>query len=462
MTKIVCTIGPASESEKALRGLIRAGMNVARLNFSHGTHADHKKVIDRIRNISEEMGVPVAVLQDLAGPKIRIGDIKNGVISLEYGQEFTLTTQKVPGDENRASVNYPGLPSQVGKGDTILLSDGSIELRVTEVSDSDIRTKVLIGGDLTPRKGVNIPTKSLKISTFTDKDKEDLDFGIKNGIDIVALSFVKNSRDIVKIKKFIKRRKNQIPVIAKIEKHEALDNIDEIMDVVDGIMVARGDLGVEIPLEKVPIVQKELIFKANRAEKTVITATQMLKSMVDNSKPTRAEAADVTNAILDGTDAVMLSEESAVGKYPERAVEIMRRISENTIQSTIFNSLISKLRETDPSDDSNSVCLGACNLADNIGAQAIVAYTESGATARHISRNRPRQKIIALTPRLNSYRSLTLAWGVIPVLISEKSFKKRNLDKLIKNKLELGLIKEGDKIIIVDEQSLKIHSVESD
>lgn len=460
MTKIVCTIGPATESEEALRKLIKSGMNVARLNFSHGTHAEHKKVISRIRKISKTLRIPISILQDLSGPKIRIGEIKNGVINLEHGKKFLLTTKNVPGDNSQVSISYKHLPNQVDPGDTILLSDGSIELTVKDVTDTDIITKVLIGGELTPKKGLNIPTKSLDISTFTNKDKKDLAFGIENGVDIIALSFVKSVDDILKVKRFITRRNSQIPIIAKIEKHEALENIDSIIEAVDGIMVARGDLGVEIPLEQVPIVQKELIYNANINGKTVITATQMLKSMVDNPRPTRAEAADVTNAILDGTDAVMLSEESAVGKHPSRSVEILAKISENTIKSDIFDELIWTLRDSAPDNDSESLCLAACNFADNIGAEAIIAYTESGSTAKQISKHRPRQKIIALTPRLSTYRYMTLVWGVTPFLIDEDKFQERKIERLIMSKLKSGLLKQSDKFIIVDETSMKLHEAQ--
>ncbi|MGB2693475.1 MAG: pyruvate kinase [Thermodesulfobacteriota bacterium] len=457
MTKIVCTIGPASESEESLKKLIKAGMNVARLNFSHGTHSEHKKVITRIRAISKELGIPVSILQDLAGPKIRIGEIEKGSINLESGKEFILTSRKVAGNENEVSTNYQDLPKQAKTGDTILLSDGSIELIVTKVLESDVRTKVLIGGELTSKKGLNIPARSLNISTFTTKDKKDLDFGIKNGIDIVALSFVKNVEDILKVKRFMKRRKSEIPIIAKIETHEALVEIDSIMEAVEGIMVARGDLGVEIPLEKVPIVQKKLISKANYNGKTVITATQMLRSMVENARPTRAEAADITNAILDGTDAVMLSEETAVGKYPSRSVEIMGKISKRTIESDLFDELIWDLRNSPPDSDSESLCLAACNFADNIDAVAIVAYTESGSTARHISKNRPRQKIIAITPRVSTYHYLNLVWGVTPFLIERKYFDQRNIERLIKSKIESEVLRKSEKFIVVDETSMKVH-----
>lgn len=459
MTKIVCTIGPGSESKETLKKMMKAGMNVARLNFSHGSHKYHKTLISRLRSVSEKLELPVSILQDLAGPKIRIGEIKEGPIALEYGSVFILTERSVPGDKNEVSLSHKDLLAVVGAGDKILLSDGSIELKVIEVSGLDIVTKVIVGGELSSKKGVSFPESTINISAFTDKDKIDLEFGIKNGVDLCALSFVKDEKDIHKVREFMKNNKAELPIIAKIEKHEALGNIDRILDSADGIMVARGDLGVEIPLERVPIVQKELINKANVSGKTVITATQMLKSMVDNPRPTRAEAADVTNAILDGTDAVMLSEESAIGNYPVRAVETMSRISEQTVNSPVFEELTEKLRSYPPGNDSESLSLASCNLSDNIGASSIIIYTESGATALHISKHRPKQRVLALTPKLSTYRHLTLMWGITPVLVTEHSFAHRNLERTIKKKLKSGLLNKGEKLIITDEQSLRFHQL---
>ncbi|TFG54709.1 MAG: pyruvate kinase, partial [Candidatus Aminicenantes bacterium] len=310
-TKIVCTIGPASRSPRILKKLIQAGMNVARLNFSHGTHSEHLIVLRLIRGLSRELDRPVAVLQDLAGPKIRVGKIAAGTISLKPGALFTLTSRRVPGGTGQVSISYPHLPAEVRPGDALLLSDGALELVVLKTSTRDIVCRVVVGGPLVSHKGINLPSRSIKAPSLTRKDKVDLAFGIRHGVDYVALSFVRGAGDIAAARRFIQKRGADIPLVAKIEKHEALDHIDEIISAADAVMVARGDLGVETPLENIPQVQKMLIQKANRSGKPVITATQMLRSMVDGPRPTRAEVTDVANAVLDGTDAVMLSEETA-------------------------------------------------------------------------------------------------------------------------------------------------------
>ena len=326
-TKIVCTIGPASESPHILEALIQAGMNVARLNFSHGTQEEHLKKIQTLRKIADQRKQPVAILQDLAGPKIRVGKVKEGGVELKQGEKFLLTGREILGDEREVSVSYPSLPEEVRPGDTILLADGTIALEVLGSDGKDIECRVVMGGMLTSQKGVNFPTRSILASAFTEKDREDLLFGIRHGVDLVSLSYVRNREDIETVKSLLKRESTPLPVIAKIERKEVLDHIDEILLASDGIMVARGDLGVETPLERVPLLQKMLIQKANAFGKPVITATQMLKSMVDHSTPTRAEVTDVVNAIYDGTDAVMLSEETAVGRFPVEAVQMMGKIA---------------------------------------------------------------------------------------------------------------------------------------
>ena len=337
-TKLVCTIGPASRSTDVLERLIAAGMNVARLNFSHGTHAEHGEVMAIIRHVANKRGKPVAILQDLSGPKIRIGQIGAGSVQIQSGSTLTLTTRQVPGDEHEISVTYPDLPRDVGLGDTLLLSDGLLELEVLETTTKDIKCKIQIGGLLTSHKGINVPASSIKTPAMTDKDREDLAFGIQQQVDYVALSFVRKASDVLEAKGFMEERGCDIPVIGKIEKHEALDNIDEIIEVVDGVMVARGDLWVETPIESGPLVQKLLIEKSNVVGKPVITATQMLHSMVDNPRPTRAEVTDVANAVLDGTDALMLSEETAVGKYPVEALAMMAKIAEHTESALPFDA----------------------------------------------------------------------------------------------------------------------------
>jgi len=336
-TKIICTIGPASDSPKLIADLIRGGMNVARLNFSHGTQEQHAEKICLIRELSLKIGQYVAILQDLAGPKIRIGPIPGPGIRIDTGQIFTLTNQPILGSKEAVSLSYAQLPSEVRKGEQILIADGTLELKVLNITDSDIQCRVIIGGWLSSHKGINIPSETINTPSVTEKDIMDLNFGLKHGVDMVALSFVRWAEDIMDAKEIISKKKANTPVIAKIEKHEALKHLDAILKVADGIMVARGDLGVEIPLEKVPQVQKEIIRKANCAGKPVITATQMLRSMVDSNRPTRAEATDVANAILDGTDAIMLSEETATGKYPVKALKYMSLIAKETERPKSFH-----------------------------------------------------------------------------------------------------------------------------
>lgn len=330
-TKIVCTIGPASESSQVLKSLMKAGMDVARLNFSHGTHEEHLRKIKEIRKLSDRLKRPVTILQDLSGPKIRVGKVKEGGIDLKRGETFILTNRRILGDEKGVSVTYPSLPMEVKSGDTLLLADGAIELQVLKSNGQDIECRVIVGGTLTSNKGINFPTGTIRASPFTKKDREDLLFGIRNGVDMVSLSYVKDAGDIEGVKRFLKKNSALLPVIAKIERKEALEKIDEILLSSDGIMVARGDLGVETPIEKVPNVQKMLIRKANILGKPVITATQMLRSMVDQNRPTRAEATDVVNAIYDGTDAVMLSEETAIGRFPVETVQMMARIDRKSV-----------------------------------------------------------------------------------------------------------------------------------
>src|SRR2546430_13135537 len=331
-TKIVCTIGPASASEKVLKGLIQAGMNVARLNFSHGDYSFHKRIIQKIRQIARRLHVPVAILQDLPGPKIRIGEVAENRVRLQSRRPFVLTTRKILGSELAVSVNYPGLTRALKKGDPILLGDGEIELEAVEIGTNEVKCRIVVGGILGSHKGIHFPQSSLNIRSLTKRDKQDLAFGIENKVDLVALSFVRNAGDIIYARQEMKKRGAAIPIIAKIEKHEALDHIDGILKEVDGIMVARGDLGLEIAPEKIPAMQKMMIRKANQLGKPVITATQMLRSMVQNPRATRAEVADIANAVLDGTDALMLSEESAAGDYPVQAVRTMAEVAEETEQ----------------------------------------------------------------------------------------------------------------------------------
>jgi pyruvate kinase len=447
-TKIVCTIGPASRSLKILEKLTQAGMNVARLNFSHGTQTEHLEVIKNIRRLAAKSGKSVAILQDLAGPKIRIGKIKAGKITLESGALITLTNQHFLGDEKRVSVNYLELPKYVKPGDILLLSDGALELEVLEATDQDIRCRVIIGGLLSSFKGINLPARSIKAPSLTKKDKEDLAFGIEQEVDYVALSFVRSATDVMKAKSFIDKRGSAIPLIAKIEKHEALENIDEILHVVDGIMIARGDLGVEIPLEKVPLVQKLLIQKSNQAGKPVITATQMLRSMVDSPRPTRAEVTDVANAILDGTDAVMLSEETATGNYPVESVATMARIAEDAESGFPFEEWIHRLGPEREKSLPEAVGCAACNLAESINASCIITFTQTGSTARLVAKCRPRRPILAMTPLEKTYCRLELVWGVVPFLSETMKDTDEMIDRAIKIALQSGIVKRGQIVVI--------------
>ena len=447
-TKIVCTIGPASQAPEMLERLVEAGMDVARLNFSHGTHEGHGRVMQTIRQIEERRGRPVAVLQDLAGVKLRIGEIAGGTVTLEAGVPFVLTTRRVPGDAREVSIEHPDLTRSVRPGDRILLADGDLELAVVETTPDEIRCRVIVGGPLSSRKGIHLPSRSIDAPAMTDKDRADLEFGIAQGVDYVALSFVRTAADIHNARRFLDERRAAIPLIAKIEKHEALDNLDAILPLVDGIMVARGDLGIETPLEHVPLLQKMLLARSNRAGVPAITATQMLRSMVDNPRPTRAEVTDVANAIFDGTDAVMLSEESAIGRYPVEAVSTMARIAEDAESGFPFERWAARVDEAVIRDAPEAIADAACALARDIGAAAIVACTQSGSTARRIARHRPSQPVLALTPLLLTYRRLALVWGVVPVHVGMPGSTDEAMARVPAIALETGLVRPGDSIVI--------------
>lgn len=447
-TKIICTIGPASESPEKLVALIRAGMDVARLNFSHGTREEHLKKIETIRQMAKRLGKPVSILQDLSGPKIRVGKVKEGGVELKKGDAFLLTTREIMGDERGVTVSYAPLPKEVRVGDTILLSDGTIELRVLGSNGQNVQCQIVVGGVLTSHKGVNFPTRSILAPAFTEKDHQDLLFGIKHGIDLIALSYVRGAEDIEKVRTLLKKESADLPIIAKIERKEALDHMDEILRTSDGIMVARGDLGMETPLEKIPNVQKKLIRKANALGKPVITATQMLRSMVDHTQPTRAEVTDVVNAIYDGTDAVMLSEETASGQFPVEAAQMMAKISQAAEDEFPFDQFLKREMEGEM-DLPQAISQAASLLGEKVKAVAIVTPTESGSTARWVSRLRPRQPILALSRHLSTIRRLNLCWGVYPVLVPDWKDTDDMLDRAKRVPKELGIAKEGDRIIII-------------
>ncbi len=445
---MVCTIGPASSSRESIGKLIDAGMDVARLNFSHGTHDEHGAVIGFIREAARDLDRPIAILQDLAGPKIRTGVLANGSVTLVPGRPFTLTTLDVPGSAGEVAITYAGLPRDVDPGDTILLSDGAIELVVERVAGTAIDCTVVVGGVLGTRKGINLPERSISASAFSEKDREDLAFGLAAGVDLVAVSFVRSAGDIRVVREAMGDAGGRIPVIAKIERREALAELDGILAEVDGVMVARGDLGVEVPIERVPGIQKMIIEKANRAAKPVITATQMLMSMQSNPRPTRAEVTDVANAILDGSDAVMLSEETAIGSYPVEAVEMMDRIATNAEEGIPHARWLSMYDAESNLRPEESVARAACRMAQELDAAAIVTFTYSGSTARLVARHRPAQPVIAPTPRSETYKQLAMVWGTVPVMADPADSDAAIEERVVHLAIETGLVRKGERLVI--------------
>jgi pyruvate kinase len=456
--KIVCTLGPSSNSYEKIKAMAKAGMDVARLNFAHGSHEDHEKVIKIIRKIAKELNKPIAILQDLQGPKIRISKFSEGFIELKRGDIFTLTTRDVQGDNKIVSVSYKSFFKDVKIKDIVLLDDGLLKLKVEKIKGQDVICKVIFGGVLSNHKGLNLPGNILSVSALTDKDKKDIRFGMAQDVDYVALSFVQKPEDIEEIKRIISGAKKDIPVVAKIEKPQAVESIEEIIQKTDVVMVARGDLGVEVSAEEVPPIQKRIIALCNKNGTPVITATQMLESMIHNPRPTRAEASDVANAILDGTDAVMLSGETAAGKFPVTSVQTMHRIVnliEKNVRSTNWQS---RRRDFDQKYSiSSSIGFSACQAANLIDAVMIVCLTQSGTTARMISRYRPKQPLIAVTHTERNLRRLNLVWGVRPYSLHEFG---DNMDEAITDILNIikrkSPVKKGDKIVIT--AGLPFHS----
>ncbi len=446
-TKIVCTIGPVTDTEEVLGQLMDAGMNVARLNFSHGSHGQHLQTLRRIRNVAEKKGQPIAILQDLAGPKLRVGKFKKDPVNLKPGQTFTLTIDDIAGDESRVGVTFPELPKDVQAGERILLADGAIELLVEKTDAKNVICKVKVGGLLSSHKGVNLPGISLSVKAFTDKDRADLEFGLEHGVDYIAVSFVRRKDDILEIKDFMESKSQRVPIIAKIEKHEALENIAEIIDAADGIMVARGDLAVETALERVPLAQKMIIKLCNEASKPVITATQMLKSMVENPRPTRAEANDVANAVLDGTDAVMLSEETTIGNYPIEAVKTMANIIAVTENSQVAQ-LNRRSHDTSVASIAQAVSHASYQMARDLKAAVIITPTQSGSTARMVSSFRPAQPIIAFSPIPEVVRRLNLVWGVYPIMSGVFQNTDEMMEEAMDKAIKSGLAKIGDTVVI--------------
>ena len=422
-TKIVATVGAASQDEAIIEQLILAGVNVFRINFSHGDHLTHEKVIQRIRKISKRLTIPVAILQDLQGPKIRVGEIKAGKIELVNGQKFTLTTRIVPGDDKEVFVDFPDLPHQLKTNDKILLDDGNLELLVLSTKDTDVQTEVVLGGELKPHKGINLPGIKLEINGFTQKDASDLDLGLQLGVDFIAVSFVRSSGDIDTVRDIISKSphaRGVTPIIAKLERPEAMENLEEIVNVSDGVMVARGDLGVEMSPEVVPIAQKTIIGSANQNAKIVITATQMLESMIHYPRPTRAETSDVANAIFDGSDAVMLSGETAIGKYPVQSVKMMNAIIAQAEEHMGKWGQCQDSSDTKQiQDDTYFMTLAAREMAHDRNVAGIAVFTISGRSALLMSKARPEVPIFAFTPEARTHPRLGIMWGVIPHLVSK-------------------------------------------
>ncbi|WP_320674713.1 pyruvate kinase [Prochlorococcus sp. MIT 1341] len=441
-TKIVATIGPATEEPERIKELIRAGATTFRLNFSHGDHNEHAKRIKTIRRASDELGVHIGILQDLQGPKIRLGRFKDGPISLNKGDIFTLTSKKVECNHDIATVTYEKLANEVTVGSRILLDDGRVEMKVEKVLTKEQKLKCLVtvGGVLSNNKGVNFPDVQLSVRALTTKDKEDLSFGLNQGVDWIALSFVRNPSDMKEIKKLIHSQGHSTPVIAKVEKFEAIDQIDAILPLCDGVMVARGDLGVEMPAEEVPLLQKDLIRKANSLGIPIITATQMLDSMASCPRPTRAEVSDVANAILDGTDAVMLSNETAVGEYPVEAVATMATIAMRIERDYPQRALDSYLECTIP----NAISAAVSSIASQLNAAAILPLTKSGATAHNVSKFRPPTPILAITNEAEVARRLQIVWGVTPLLIATQKSSSKTFNLAMGIARKLGLLKDGD------------------
>ena len=447
-TKIVCTIGPASESEEVMIGLCRAGMNVARMNFSHSTHAEHKRRIDLVKKVRKDLGLPIAIMLDTKGPEYRIKTFEHGQITLSEGDTFTFTTKDVVGDNTRVSVSYAGLAGELSVGDTILLNNGLLSFSVEAIKDTDIVCRVVCGGALSDRKSMSFPGKVMKQKYLSEQDKEDIAFGVQNGVDYIACSFVSCRQDMIDVQEYLKEiDARDIELIAKIENQSGFDNIEEICAHCDGIMIARGDMGVEVPFEMLPAMQKKLITKCRLLGKRVITATEMLESMIYNPRPTRAEISDVANAVYDGTSAIMLSGETAAGKYPILAVKTMAKIAETTENNIDYKTRF-YASEFKIKNSVDAISHSSCVMAMDLEAKAVVACSLSGMTARLVSRFRPSVPIIGLTTNENTWRRLALSWGVIPALCEQFAstdvlfYMAKNISR------ETLSLSRGDKIVI--------------
>lgn len=448
-TKIVCTLGPATDSIETMKELIKNGLDAARVNFSHGTYESHGAMIAKLKQAREELGAPIPLILDTKGPEIRIKTFAEGKITLEQGATFTLTTEDIEGTTEKVSVTYTDLPNDLEVGARVLIDDGLIELKVAEIEGPEVRCTVINGGVVGSRKGVNLPGIKVNLPSLTEKDIEDLKFGIKNEFDVVAASFIRSAADVNEIRRILDENGgSKMHIISKIENQEGVDRIDEILEASDGIMVARGDMGVEIPPEDVPLVQKMLISKANKQSKYVITATQMLESMINSPRPTRAEANDVANAIFDGSDAIMLSGETAAGKYPLEAVATMARIAEKAESSINYSQGLTRKHCASKTNITNAISFGACSIAAELETACICTITQSGFTARMISKHRPVCPIVAGTMSEQVWRQLNLVWGCKPVLNEVKPVRGKVFEKVMEIAEQSGLAKAGDTVVL--------------
>lgn len=449
-TKIICTIGPASESEEKLKELMLAGMNVARFNFSHGTHKEQLVKFNRVLHARKELGLPVATLLDTKGPEIRLRDFEGGKVELKEGQLFTLTTDEVMGTAERATITYKNLKNDIGVGTTILIDDGLIEMNVEKIEGTDIVCRVVNGGFVSNHKGVNVPGAVLSMPYISQADYDDIIFGIEHGFDFIAASFARTKEDILEVRKILDERGSKIKIIAKIENMQGINNLEEILQVSDGIMVARGDMGVEVAMEEVPILQKKMIKMAVAQGKHVITATQMLESMIKNPRPTRAEATDIANAIYDGTTAIMLSGESAAGLYPVEAVRTMAKIAERAEQDIDYRSRMQRMQSGSAQmhDITTAISYATCSVAMDLGAAAIITVTMSGFTADMIARYKPGCPVIGCTLDEKVCRQLNLLWGVSPIMIKKEQTTDALFEEAVFKSKQAGLVKAGDTVVI--------------
>ncbi len=456
-TKIVCTLGPASANEEIIERMLRAGMNIARLNFSHGTHDGHREYIELFRRVRDRLELPAGVMLDTKGPEIRLGEFENGKAVLKDGGEFILTVEKCLGNSDKAEISYRGLPCEVKAGDRVVIDDGKIALKVKSITDTDVVCRVIHGGEVSDHKSVNLPGVALNMPYMNEKDKSDVLFGIEMDVDFVAASFVRSKADVITLRKFLDYNGgHDIKIISKIENMQGIENFDEILKVSDGIMIARGDMGVEVPFEQLPGLQKRFIRRCYKAGKMVITATQMLESMITNPAPTRAEITDVANAVFDGTSAIMLSGESAMGKYPVKAVETMAMIARQAEKDAFdMNMYCDRQFDMDSGDIANAICDAACTTARDIDAKAIIAVTMHGHTARRMSKFRPSEPIVAATPKAKTYHQLALSWGVYPVMARMISDSDELFIHAADCAKQLDIVHNGDQVVITAGLPLK-------